>query len=245
MANNENKSKGALIPVIIGVGLTILLLTGFGLLIKFDIAGFGNVVMRPLLDDVPVLNMILPNEEITEDSPEDIEGNIYNIETLEEAIHLLSEKDSLLENKDEEIRLLYQDIDRLQDEVDRLRNFEETYEAFLREREEFDELVVFGDDAPSVEEYQRFYESIYPQNAENIYERIMEEQYYDERASAYAKTYQDMRAADAARILESMMTDLDLVVLILENINSEQRARILGAMEPRTAARITRRMAPQ
>ena len=32
----------------------------FVLLIKFDVGGFGSSVLRPILRDVPIVNMILP-----------------------------------------------------------------------------------------------------------------------------------------------------------------------------------------
>ncbi|TCT16424.1 flagellar motility protein MotE (MotC chaperone) [Natranaerovirga pectinivora] len=247
MSKNEktNTIKGSIISILIGVGITVLLLGGFILLIKLDIAGLGNQVMRPLINDVPVLNLMLPKEKVRENQLEiDKKENPYAFETVEEAVYRLKELEVVVANKNSEIRNLNEETDRLRREVSRLQEFENRYIDFLEDKSKFDEVVVFNDKAPDINEYKQFYESIFPQNAAQIYERVIEQYLYDEQAKKYAETYQSMKPGEAARILETMTTDLDLVVLILKNINTEQRAKILGAMNPTTAARITRMMAP-
>ncbi|MFP4697248.1 MAG: MotE family protein [Eubacteriales bacterium] len=241
MANKEKSKKTFFLPMLLGLGITFILLGGFILLIKFDIGGLGNQVMRPLINDVSGLNVILPNEIVNDDEETKDE---YTFETIEEAIEALKATEGLLSNKREEVKELNNDIERLVKEIEKLKEFEEKYVEFQGDKAEFDEKVVFNDKAPDINSYKDFYESISPQNAEKIYQKVVEKNVYDDEVRKYAQTFQDMKADEAAGILEEMATDLDLVVLILENIASEQRGKILGAMTPRVASKITKKMAP-
>jgi flagellar motility protein MotE (MotC chaperone) len=242
MENTENSKKSSLLPILLGLGITVILLGGFVGLIKFNVGGLGNQVMRPLIEDIPVLNLMLPR--VNNRSVSNQQDNTYGFETIEEATERLRATERLLANKENDIESLNETIERLTKELDRLRIFEEQYVEFQEDKALFDETVVFNENAPDIREYRAFYESIFPQNAENIYQRVVEETVYNDEVKRYANTFQEMKVANAARILEEMATDLNLVVLILNNIETEQRAKILGAMQPQTAARITRIMAP-
>lgn len=59
-----------------------------------------------------------------------------------------------------------------------------------------------------------------------------------------AKVYENMETEQAASIL-SEMEDTVLVIRILKNLPSERSAEILGAMDPKKAAELTRQMAGQ
>ena len=59
----------------------------------------------------------------------------------------------------------------------------------------------------------------------------------------YVDTYSAMKPKDAAKVFDSMMTDQkDLVVRILENLTSDQRAAILSKMSVANAAILTEKM---
>ncbi len=53
-----------------------------------------------------------------------------------------------------------------------------------------------------------------------------------------------MDAKKAAGILESMKTDMDTVALILNNMGTEARGKILAEMDPDFAAAITKKLLP-
>ena len=53
-----------------------------------------------------------------------------------------------------------------------------------------------------------------------------------------------MKPKQAAAIFNSMTDNLQLAAKILENMNAEDRGNILGAMNPDTAAKITKIMEP-
>lgn len=243
MANNETNKKINFLPILLGFGLTILLLGGFALIIKLDVGGLGSQVLAPVIEDVPVINYVLPASTTDETLTASGDG-VETFLSLDEAIERLKATETLLDNSEEQVAILEEENQLLTREVERLQEFEERYEAFQNEKAAFDEEVVFNSNAPDISEYKMYYESIYPQNAEKIYQAVVEQEVYNAEAVTYARTFQEMKAGSAATILEEMSTDLDLVVLILENIDTEQRASILGEMTPRVAAKITKRMAP-
>ena len=93
-------------------------------------------------------------------------------------------------------------------------------------------------------EYQKYYESIEPEYAADLYKQVVEQVQYDEDVKEYAKAYAEMKPADAADIFEAMTDDLQLAAQILENMSADSRGAILGAMDPTVAARITKIMEP-
>ena len=58
--DDGERRGGGLIGALIAIIIVVIWLLVFALLIKMDVGGFGNNVMRPLIKDVPVLNKILP-----------------------------------------------------------------------------------------------------------------------------------------------------------------------------------------
>ena len=64
--NKENKvstdeSTGSkIVTMLIVLVIVVIWLAIFGVLIKLDVGNFGSEVLYPVLKDVPVVNMILP-----------------------------------------------------------------------------------------------------------------------------------------------------------------------------------------
>lgn len=84
----EEESTGGKIAVflvtliIIAIWVAIL-----GVLIHFDVGGFGSTVMQPILKDVPYINKILPKTEEEENKDSDK----YPYKNLDEAIAYIKE----------------------------------------------------------------------------------------------------------------------------------------------------------
>ena len=79
---NEGKSGGGIIGTILLTLLIIIVwLAIICLLIKLDFGGFGSTILRPIIKDIPVVNMILP------DAPADAkpEDEKYPYATLKDA----------------------------------------------------------------------------------------------------------------------------------------------------------------
>ena len=58
----------------------------------------------------------------------------------------------------------------------KLKEYEANEAAFEEEKEKFYNEVVFSDQAPDIEQYKEYYESIDPDNAELLYKQVVEQQ---------------------------------------------------------------------
>lgn len=239
--DDGERKGGGLIGAVIAVIIVIIWLLVFALLIKMDVGGFGTNVMRPLIKDVPVLNKILPTV-----SDDDVAAQTgYRYKTLYDAIERIKELEAEAALKDEQLAANAETIADLQNEIARMKVFEDnqlTYEAL---KKKFDEEVVFTDNAPDIEEYKSWYETINPENAAELYVKVLERLDYSKKVKEWASTFSKMEAAAAADILSEMTGDLDLVTQILLNLSATQRANILAEMDPVYAAKLTHVMYPE
>lgn len=238
---NEEKRGGGLIGALIAIVIVVVWLLVFALLVKMDVGGFGSNVMRPLLKDVPVLSAILPSVSDDEVAAE----NGYKYKTLYEAIERIKELENELASYEDAAGANADTISELTAEVERLRVFEENQLAYEENKKKFDEEVVFNSNAPDIAEYKTWYEQIYPENAAEIYAKVVERLQYSAKIQDWASTYSKMEAASAANILEEMTGDLDLVTQILSSMTATKRAEILAEMDPVYAAKLTNVMYPE
>lgn len=241
MAKNKegiDKENNKVLTVFIAIAIAILWFVIFGLLIKFDVGGFGSGVLRPIIKDVPLLNKILPGvpeDELTVD-------NEYEYKSLAEAIAKIQE----LEETIEELKNSNKETDaekaELKAEIERLKTFEENQLEFEARQKEFDKKVVFSDNAPNIEEYKKFYEDINPANAEEIYRQVVEQLQYSQAIKEKADIYRKMDPKAAARILETMTADIESVAKILLAMKPTESSNILAEMDYVMAAKITKKM---
>ena len=66
----------------------------------------------------------------------------------------------------------------------------------------------------------------------------------DDDIKKMAQSYESMKAAEAAKILETMGNDLDTVALIMNNMSDDSRGEVLAAMDPDFAAAVTKKLLP-
>lgn len=233
----EESSKAAVFfvtLVIVVIWMAILVL-----LIKWDVGGFGSTVMRPILKDIPYINKILPasdDEFSTEDE--------YPYKNMDEAIAYIKELEQELADAQSGNTENSAYVADLEAQVAKLREYESKEAEFEAEKEKFYNEVVFSDEAPDINSYREYYESIDPANAEILYKQVIEQQQADAQISDYAKSYSQMKPKEAAAIFNTMTDNLDLVAKILGNMSTQARADILGAMNADTAAKITEIMNP-
>lgn len=236
--DKEERGGGKILTVLIIFLIILIWLAILALLIKFDVGGLGSQVLRPVLKDIPVINRILP--EVSEEQL--AYENAYPYKTLEEAIEYIEkleiENDKLREeNADYASRQI-----EMQKEIDSLHHYEEEQEEFAKLREKFDREVVFNNKAPSTDEYIKWYESMYPNNAANIYEELMEKQVVENSIQLYADYLAGIKAGEAAEILSEMPSDIDLICQLLGCMKKSLVSDILSEMDPLFAARIINRM---
>ena len=229
---------GSKIVLVIVTLLIILIWLGIiVILIKFDVGGFGSTILRPIIKDIPYVNMILPEQEEaveTEYQFESVEDAVERIKELEQQLNAALDSNSADADEKEQMRIQIMELQKYKEEQD---EFEKTKEKFYEE-------VVFSNSAPDIEAYKTFYESIDPENAEVLYKQVVEQLEYDAMVEDYAKTYSTMKAKQAAAIFDTMTDDFELVADILQNMSVASRADILGKMDPENAAKLTAIMEP-
>ena len=238
---SEEEESGSKLAVIFATIIFIIIwLAILALVIKMDIGGFGSTVLQPILKDVPYINKILP-ESAKEEPTVDAQ---YPYTTLSEAIERIKELEMELSNAQSKSEGSSDNVAQLQAEVERLKEFENQQSSFVEQKNEFYKEVVFNENAPDISEYKAYYESIDPANAEVLYKQVIQQQQGDEQIKEYVNTYASMKPKQAAALMEQMTDDLKLVAKILQNMETDARAKILDAMDSQVAARLTKIMEP-
>ena len=241
LADADESSGGTISAVAVTIFIVLIWLAILGLLIKLDVGGFGSNVLRPILKDVPVLNLILPEDNTVETEDEEAYGGYTSLRDAVEQIRVLElqlEQAQTVNSADEE------ELERLRAEVERLQTFEDNQLEFEKIKNEFYEEVVYAENGPGVDEYIKYYESMDPTTAETLYAQAIAGQQVDAKLTEYAQAYSEMKPKEAAAIFEAMEDDLELVAQILNQMTAQERGDILGVMDPEIAARLTKLMNP-
>ena len=234
---NDEEKKGGFLTFFIVMLIIIIWIAIFSLLINLDVGGLGTS-LRPMLKDVPLVNKILP--AVSDDTlawendlayKDIVEANqrIKELEILVDKLTIESE------DKDDEITALTSQVNRLKELEKKMADFEDRVY-------EFDKKIVFGENAPSIEEYVKWYETIAPENAERIYEMAIQKEAYNATIKEKADYYEKMKASAAADVFENMTADLEYVCKLLYCMKIQSVSDILAAMDPLYAAKVTRKM---
>ncbi len=213
--------------------ILLLLIAAVAAIFVFNPLNIRDDYFYPALRSIPVVKNIIPAEE----SEKDEYSGLTREQLVVQNKKLEAEKKALEEEKS----ALSDRADELDKELVRLREIEANQLEFKAEKEEFDRMIAEND--PNA--YMQFYESIDPENAETLYREAAGDSVTQKELKQYVQTFENMKKDAAAKVLEEMIgTDMELVVRILNNISSEQRGAILGAMEPENAAAAVKQMAP-
>ena len=221
--------------------IVIVWLAIIALLIKWDVGGFGSEVLAPVLKDVPYLNRILPDDAVEELSTEDSE---YAYSSMADAVERIKELEVQLAEAQNSSNENADYIAQLEAQSEELQRYREEEAEFEAEKQSFYEDVVFSDVAPDIEEYQQYYESIDPANAEVLYQQVVSQTLQEEEITDYVNTYSSMKPKEAEAIFDTMTDNLELVAEILKGMDAESRGAILGQMNTDTAAKVTEIMEP-
>lgn len=237
----EEQIDGSSGPVVIVTLFIIIIWLGIlCLLVKMDVGGFGSSVLTPLFKDVPIINMILPTDSVTETKQESYGG--YS--SLRDAVDQIERLEIQIEKLQDANATYAEQIETMKAEVIRLQTFEDNQEKFQEVRLQFFEEVVYAENGPGADEYRAWYEEMDPVTAQTLYKQVIQSEAADKKMQEYAKTFSNMDAANAAEILESMTDNLDLAAKILETLDVESRGAILGEMDASIAARVAKLMDP-
>lgn len=234
-------------PVVLTTLVIVLVWVGIiCALIKLDVGGFGSGVIAPIIKNVPVLNMILPDESTgSANVDEDVEEvDVGGYSSLKEAVAEIEDLEDELIDYQEELNAKNERILALEEEIKRLETFEDMQVEFERIKTEFYNEVVYSEKGPGEEAYQKYYESMDPATAEVLYKQVVSQTEENAEIQAFAQAYSEMKPKQAAGIFEEMTDNLDLAARILGEMEADERGAILGVMDPEVAAKLTKIMEP-
>ena len=240
--DTEESSGGSKVALVfVTLIIIIIWLAILALLVKMDVGGFGSTVLAPVLKDVPYINKILPATDESELGTVDTE---YTYQTLDEAVAYIKELELELQTAQEGSSENSAYVAQLESEVAKLQQYEQNEADFENEKAQFYEEVVFNDKAPDISEYQKYYESIDPANAEELYKEVVQQEQTSQELTDYVSTYSQMKPKEAAAIFDTMTDNLELVAKILNQMDRQSAANILGKMDSQTAAKVSELMEP-
>lgn len=239
---SDEEETGGFSAFLLTLVIVLIWIAILCVVVKLDVGGFGSDVLAPVLKDVPVINKILPEGTVTEVEDSGAYGGYSNIEEAVNQIHVLEAE---LETLKSSSTTDSAQIAELQAEIERLQTFEANQVEFQRIKTEFYEEVVYAENGPGAEEYQKYYEAMDPTTAEYLYKQVIQQMEESAEIEEYATTYSEMDADAAAAIFEAMTDDLDLVSRILSVMSAESRGDILAEMDPTIAAKLTKIMDPE
>ena len=238
----EESGGGKAAVVFVTLMIIVIWIAILAVLIHFDVGGFGSTVMQPILKDVPYVNKILPKTE--EEETKTKEDSKYPYKTVDEAVAYIKELEKELADAKESNSENDAYVADLEAQAAQWKEYKDNEQKFEEEKAKFYKEVVFSDQVPDINEYKKYYESIDPQNAENLYKQVVEQQEKDDDMSDYVKAYSQMKPKQAAAIFDTMTDNLELVAKILSAMKADARGDILGNMKTDTAAKVTKLMEP-
>lgn len=239
---SADDESGGFFTVIATIGIILVWVAILCVVIKLDVGGFGSKVLTPLLKDVPVVNLILPDSSGKGGNISTDNGGYTNLNDATEQIKNLELQ---LQQAQTDNLKLQEDVANLKAENARLQEFEDKQVEFQRIKNEFYEEVVYAENGPGAEAYQKYYESMDPTTAEYLYKQVIAQIQEDNSVQDYAAAYSSMKPKKAAAIFEQMTDNLNLAARILKTMSAENRGNILAEMDPTIAAKLTKIMDPE
>ena len=195
------EDEGSTLPVIFTtIIIVIVWLAIICAMVKLDVGGFGSGVLTPILKDVPIVNMILPDSRTSSNVSDEDDVDTTGYSSLKEAVKEIRALQEELAETQADSAAKDETISSLSEEVDRLRTFEDKQVEFERIKNEFYNEVVYAEHGPGADEYVKYYESMDPALAESLYKQVIVEQQTSQEIIDYAKAYSSMKPAQAAAI---------------------------------------------
>lgn len=238
----DDDEGGGFATLLATIMIVMVWLAVIVVIIKLDVGGFGSKVLTPILQDVPVLNRILPGNSVLETNDPESYGGYTS---LVDAVDYIKELELELERMQTSVNAKDEEIAELKANVIRLQEFEQKQLEFQRIKNEFLEEVVYAEKGPGPEEYRKFYEAADPSTAELVYRQLIIQQQETREIQEWAAAYSQMKPKQAAAIFENMTDDLNVVARILKIMGAESRGAIMGVMDPEVAAKLTKILDPE
>ncbi|NLI88835.1 MAG: hypothetical protein GX366_00275 [Epulopiscium sp.] len=222
------KKKKFTLPIILIVFIAIILV-----IVKLDVGKVSSKYLEPKIKNVPIVRHILPKTKAK---------GLYADHTKEQLIAIIENQENELEMAQEEIEVQADEIVDLQNKIADLEVFEDEYSQFREDKYEFDQNVATLNE----EEFMRYYQQMYPENAQEAYSNIIRTQEMTKEQRQYSLLISEMDESSAAKVLENLFqTDMDIIISILSNMETESASAILDEMDSQIAARVVKQLSPE
>ncbi len=243
--DKSNMFQNLLIKIVLLV-VILLLLSLPVVFIKYNVGGVGEKA-RPLLEDIPYVQQILPPKP----DPEDPQY-MNKAELIDRYLTYKAEYE-------EESKLAGE----LTKELETLTDIRDDYQEFIDEQQKIEDMkLTLGQERLQLEtdrenffndikenkktDFRQYFELIDKEKAQELYAEILQEEKVNNEIKEFASKYEKMEAEDAAKIFEEMgNARMNLIIEVLKVMKTDQVAEILASMDKSFAAKVTERMAEQ
>ena len=215
----------------------------------YDIGG-----TQKYIKDVPILNKIIPISTELEDIENELNSyshnkllkytlNLYRQNEINKTeIEALKEEAMKWGGEDgSSIKVTYDELNKelndALDEVIRLKEYENEYIKLKAIKEKQDKAIAINNTSA----YKQYFSELYPNEAKEIYELVLEQEKYDADFTNYIQAFSEMDAKKAALVIEQLArTDFDVVIKIVNNLEANVAADILSEVDTAYASMITK-----
>lgn len=223
------KKKKFILPIVI-IAIVALLVA----IIKFDVGKISSKYIAPIVKDIPIVKNILPKTKGEEGQYADLSKT--------QLTNILNGSEQQLEMAQNEIQQYLLEIEALESKIEDLKVFEDEYVTFKEEKLLFDQqLATMNED-----QFIAFFEQMYPDHAATIYSELIQTQQMTKEQRKYSSLISEMDESAAAKVLENLyQTDMDIILSILTNMETENVSAILEEMDSNIASIVVKQLSPQ
>ena len=224
----SKRKKSYMIPVFFVVILALIVV-----IIKLDIGKISSKYIAPKIENVPIIKHILPGKN---------EQGLYDNHNKEQLVDIISGNETEIQLAELKIQEQLDQISGLESKIRDLEVFEEEYLNFKEEKRVFDAYIGNMDK----DEYVKYYQQMHPETAEEVYAQIIQVQQLTKEERKYSALISEMDETRAAKVLENLFqTDMDIILAILSNMETENASVILEEMDSKIASIVVKQLSPQ
>jgi len=247
--NEENKSKKkafifGLLTVITSLAVIIAVFGSvFYLVVHNNLYNFAERY-RKEIQAIPVIRAALPEkpdpedpESFTESELKEKYKELINVrDDLKKQLEQANAQIAELKKAEEQLSKMIEERDKISKQIAQL---EKDRKKLEEDKKNIDMLIAEG----NKEGFKEYFEGIDKETAESLYSEILKTEKADKNAKEFAKVYESMDPAAAARIFEQMGdSKIDLVTGMLKDMKRDTSAKILEEMTPAFASKVTEKL---
>ena len=230
----EPKKGKKVIKIIIIIIVLLLIIGSLVSVLVFNVFNIRDEFLRGPLEAIPGVANLLPPLEYGE-----LPLTVAELQTA--FLELQTENAALQTQLEHSNALVASQASDIMSFAATIAELEELHQTFQEEREEFDRMI--AGEVP--QDFVRFFESINPDLAQELFIEIIGEAHANEELQNYVAMFNEMSARNASEILEYMLSaNMELVLLILENLPLGARAAIITNMDVSNSSLIATMLAP-